>query len=76
MSEQELREKNLFYYSLISEYIDALDKWIAAPQGSNEKVACRKACQNIEPILRRERDRYKGKIQRVDIFVDTDPKLF
>lgn len=76
MTEQELRDKNLYYYSLISEYIDALDKWVAARQGTPYKTECRKACQKIEAILRRERDRYKGRIQRVDIFADQDPKLF
>lgn len=76
MDEKELRNKNLFYYSLISEYIDAIDKWIKAPKGSPEKVACRKNCQKIEPIMRRERDKYKGRIQRVDIFSDSEPKLF
>jgi len=76
MTEEQLRAKNLYYYSLISEYIDALDRWIAAPKDSEEKKRCRKECQRIEPVLRRERDIYKGKVKRVNIFpIDTQTQL-
>lgn len=61
-----LKQWNKFYYSLLCNYTNALDEWIATKGDPKRNLPALDRCKKLEKILRRERDRFAGKLEIID----------